>query len=84
MQFLKIQYTISKCKMTDEQSNAENKTGVQRDDPKHTIRLPPLSEIISSARNKAIGNYTESRSIVRLSGITFPTTFLGMLTTRYN
>lgn len=42
-----------------------------------------LLEITSSAR-KAIRNYTKSRSIVRLSGITFPTTFLGMLTTRYN
>lgn len=42
-----------------------------------------LPEITSSAR-KAIRNYTKSRSIVRLSGITFPTTFLGMLTTRYN
>jgi len=70
--------------MTDEQSNTENKTGVQRwskaYNPTPSSFLP---EIISSAR-KAIRNYTKSRSIVRLSGITFPTTFLGMLTTRYN
>lgn len=74
--------------MTDEQSNTQNKTGVQRWSRSVqaaafllSIRLPP--QIISSARSKAIRNYIKSRSIVRLSGITFPTTFLGMLTTRY-
>lgn len=68
--------------MTDEQSNTENKTGVQRWSKAYKA-YSLLLEITSSAR-KAIRNYTKSRSIVRLSGITFPTTFLGMLTTRYN
>jgi len=40
-----------------------------------------LLEITLLARSKAIKNYTKSRSIVRLSGITFPTTFRDSLLT---
>lgn len=67
--------------MTDEQFSSRNKTelqkiiqSIQTTNCGMQFNYIPFSRAITTSRSKAIKNYTKSRSIVRLSSITFPTT----------